>query len=74
MPDASHLPSKPVAALEECEAESFYDEMQIALDGAQGISESWLMDFSARSERCHISKQTLTDFINQTWETRNVKN
>lgn len=70
-PDASRLPAKPVAALEACETQSFFDEMNVALDGAEGINEAWLMDYSARAESCHISKQTLTDFINQTWESRN---
>lgn len=62
-----------MAALEVCEAESFFDEMQIALEGAEGISEAWLMDFSTRSEKCHISKQTLTDFIVKTWSSRSIE-
>lgn len=70
-PDASHLPSRPTAALEPCDTESFYNELDIALQGAIGLSEAWLRDLLARAESCHISKQTLTEFINQTWETRN---
>lgn len=55
-------------ALEPCNTESFYQEMKIALDGAKGISSAWLLDYAERAERCNIDKQTLTDFINQTWE------
>lgn len=68
MPDASQLSSKPLEAMEPCATASFYQEMRIALEDARGIRQVWLLDYAERAERCNIDQQTLTDFINQVWE------
>lgn len=62
-PDASILPAKPMAAMEPCNELSFFEEMQIALNGAQGIREDWLMDYAARAEGCQISHDTLVGYL-----------
>jgi hypothetical protein len=45
--------------------------MKTVLEGAEGLKQAWLLDFAERAERCNIDKQTLTEFVNLTWESRN---
>ena len=50
--------------MQPCNEQSFYDEMDSALNGAEGIRETYLLDFAERAERCNIDKAALIQYIN----------
>lgn len=70
IPVVSQLPAKPMDLMQPCQEESFLNEMEAALDGAQGLKEDWLIDYAAEAEECRLKSQGLQSFINKTWETR----
>jgi len=60
-PNASRLSGAP-ELLQKCHDGDFLVEMIDALDGAEGLTDLWLIEFAGEAQKCNINSQGLQEW------------